>query len=52
MLATIDKSIIRDIFGGIIRTEFWSDGSRQHRITFESSFVLSLDILYDGCSVD
>ena len=51
-LATIDNSIIRDIFGGIIRTEFYVEGSRNHRVTFESSFVLSLDILWDGCTIE
>ena len=51
-LQKIQNSIIRDIFGGIVRTEFFVEGSRNHRVTFESCFVLTLDIPYDGCTIE
>lgn len=51
-LEKIQNSIIRDIFGGIVRTEFSVEGSRNHRVTFESCFVLTLDIPYDGCTIE
>jgi ubiquitin C-terminal hydrolase len=47
LLVNIENSIIRDIFGGIMRNEFHVDGSRQSSITFDPSFVLSLDIPND-----
>lgn len=52
LLLNITNSIIRDIFGGIIRNEFNVDGSRSSSITFDPSFVLSLDIPYDECTIE
>jgi hypothetical protein len=40
------------MFGGIIRTEFYVEGSRNHSVTFDPCFVLSLDILYDDCTIE
>lgn len=52
LLSNIENSIIRDIFGGIIRNEFNVEGSRHSSITFDPCFVLSLDILYDECTIE
>jgi ubiquitin C-terminal hydrolase len=43
---------VLDIFGGIIRTEFHVEGSREHTVRFETSFVLSLDIIKDECTIE
>ena len=48
----IENSIIRDIFGGILRTEFHVDGSRSNSVSFDPCFVLTLDILEDECSIE
>jgi len=45
-------SIIADIFGGIIRTEFYAEGSRNHSVNFDPFFVLSLDITHDECKIE
>ncbi len=48
----IEKSIVRDIFGGIMRNEFHVDGSRNSSVTFEPLFVLNLPIVYDECTIE
>lgn len=48
----IEQSIIRDIFGGVIRTEFNVDGNRKHSVSFDPHFVINLDILYDECTIE
>jgi ubiquitin C-terminal hydrolase len=40
----IDESLIRDIFGGVLRTELHVEGSRQTSVTFEPFFILNLEI--------
>lgn len=52
LLQKIEKSLVLDIFGGIIRTEFHVEGSREHTVRFETSFVLSLDIINDECTIE
>ena len=52
LLQKIEKSIVLDIFGGIIRTEFHVEGSREHTDRFETSFVLTLDIIKDECTIE
>lgn len=50
--AQIENSIIRDIFGGILREEFIVDGSRINKVSFNPCFVLALDIVEDECSIE
>ncbi len=38
-------SMIRDIFGGLLRTEFHVDGRKNCTVTFEPFFALNLEIL-------
>jgi len=45
-------SIISDIFGGLIRTEFHVDGSRNHSVNLDPCFVLSLPIIGEQCSIE
>ena len=51
-MATMSKSIIKDIFGGILRNEFHVDGSRTSNVTFEEAFVLNLPIPFDECTIE
>ena len=51
-MATMSKSIIKDIFGGILRNEFHVDGSRPSNVTFEEAFVLNLPIPFDECTIE
>lgn len=51
-LQEIAHSIITDIFGGIIRTEFHIEGSRNHSVNFDRCFVMSLDIPENGCTIN
>ncbi len=37
-------SVIRDIFGGLLRTEFHVEGRKQCNVTFEPFFDLQLEI--------
>ena len=48
----IDKSIIRDIFGGIQRSQFHVEGTRQHNVSYQPFFVLSLPIPYNECTIE
>lgn len=48
----IENSIIRDIFGGILRTELHVNGSRSNSVSFDPCFVLTLDIVEDECSIE
>ncbi len=36
--------MIRDIFGGLLRTEFHVEGRKQVNVSFEPFFVLNLEI--------
>lgn len=47
-----DRSIVSDVFGGIVRSEFHVEGSRQHSVTFEPFFVLSLPVLDNESSIE
>lgn len=40
-------SLINDIFGGLLRTEFHVEGRKHTNITFEPFFMLNLEI--SGC---
>lgn len=37
-------SLVRDIFGGLIRTEFHVEGRKHTNVSFEPFFVLNLEI--------
>lgn len=52
LFTKIDKSIIRDIFGGILRSQFHVEGTRQHNVDYEPFFVLSLPIPFDECKIE
>jgi len=39
-----EPSLIRDIFGGVLRTEFHIENSKQVSVTYEPFFVISLEI--------
>ena len=52
MHSQIENSIIRDIFGGILRTEFIIEGSRSTKVSFDPCFVLTLDIVEDECTIE
>ena len=39
-----EPSIVRDIFGGVIRKEFHVEGQRSSTVSFEPNFILQLDI--------
>lgn len=43
-LKQIDQSLIREIFGGVIRTEFHVEGSKSASINHEPFFMLNLEI--------
>ena len=45
-------SIVSDIFGGVLRKEFHVEGTRQTTVKHEPCFVLSLDIPFDGCTIE
>lgn len=47
-----DRSIVSDVFGGVVRSEFHVEGSRRHTVTYDPFFVLSLPIVYDECSIE
>lgn len=38
------ESMVRDIFGGMMRTEFHVEGRKHTNVTFEPFFVLNLEI--------
>lgn len=40
----IAPSLIREIFGGVVRNEFHIEGSKQVSVTFEPFFILNLEI--------
>ena len=40
----LQTSLVRDIFGGLIRTEFHVEGRKQTNVTFEPFFALNLEI--------
>lgn len=40
----IESSLIRDIFGGVLRTDLFVEGSRQTSVTYEPFFILNLEI--------
>ena len=48
----IENSIIRDIFGGILRTELAVEGARKTKVSFDPCFVLTLDIIGDECTIE
>ena len=42
--SNIQPSLIRDIFGGVLRNEFHVERSKQISVTFEPFFILNLEI--------
>lgn len=47
-----DRSIVSDVFGGVLRSEFHVEGSRQHSVTFEPFFVLSVPVTENESSIE
>jgi hypothetical protein len=47
-----EPSIVRDIFGGVIRKEFHVEGHRSSTISFEPNFIIQLDIIHDECTIE
>lgn len=44
----LEPSLIRDIFGGVLRTEFHIENTKYISTTFEPFFVLNLEIPKEG----